>query len=295
MPRLAVLAAAMFVHSAASPLRAQESTLEGSYFSGGVVEPTPLDAPAAVPYAGYGGDDYAIYDEYLGPVNKPVNWLGGPYIKAGPVGIIGEGILDDPDVGWTVSGGYRQPLGPELGGNRLFFDLGGSYLSAYGETTQLRDAQRLTFNPITQQVTLAETLPNSTLTTLDEIKRGAVDFALGWYWGDPIDRPGNDPQWRVSTRIGGRVGHIHAEIEEEVLVAPGANQTVSPIFNYGHTDTFGGLLIGTEVLVLQRDNALGNVQWIIDAEFANDWIELDNFESSSLGTASVMFGFMLTR
>ena len=64
---------------------------------------------------------------------------------------------------------------------------------------------------------------------------------------------------------------------------------------YLNTDTFGGLLLGTEAVLLKRSYSTCNVLWTADVEFANDWIEFGGFNSGSIGTASLMTGFMLSR
>ncbi|MCC6491870.1 MAG: hypothetical protein IT424_02495 [Pirellulales bacterium] len=275
-----VLIAAAGLARAEQPLTDPLNPLEPAA-PGAIVQPDavePLLADGAVPYGGYLGDGY--YEDYQAPATRPVNWIGGPYLKAGPGGIIGGGIFDDADVAWTVSGGYRQPLGPQIGGDRFFLDAGGSYLSAYGET--VRDTQN--FIPLGNNLFL----PITVSTTLKEVKRASAHAAIGWYWGPPMDNAGGDPQVRFATRIGGRVGHVRGEFEDatDFNISRG----------YGRTDTFGGVFAGTEAILLQRQyEALGNVQWTIDGEFANDWIDFGGFQKGSLGTASVMFGFMLSR
>ncbi|RIK85080.1 MAG: hypothetical protein DCC67_04395 [Planctomycetota bacterium] len=290
---IGALAAAIALAVAAANVRAEQAVeIAGPDVpapSAGALPPAPDVADFA--YGGYGG--YELLDQYDGPVDKPVNWVCGPYLKAGPAGVIGEGILDDPDVAWIASGGYRQPLGPDLGGDRLFFDLGGSYLSAYGETTRGTPGLRVT-RDIFGNASASEIVDDAFETQLKEVKRGSAHVALGWFWGDYLDRPANDPQYRIATRLGGRVGHVRGEFEPDVrLINPAGNQTITPI--YGKTDTFGGLFVGAEAVFLQRGYTFGNVQWTVEGELANDWIELHHFESSSLGTASLMLGFMLTR
>ena len=80
------------------------------------------------------------YEPGQGPVNtrQPINWISGPYFKAGPNFVISSDILDTHDAGYSIVGGYRVPIGPAFG-DRTFLDFGGSYMSAFGETTRFTD------------------------------------------------------------------------------------------------------------------------------------------------------------
>jgi hypothetical protein len=226
---------------------------------------------------------------------RPVSWISGPYVRGGVNFVLGEGIFDaKQEAGYAISGGYRQPFGPELAGDRFFFDLGGSYKDSYGETTPINfDSRRLT--TISGVVIQDIFVPNAFAVTLEEMRQAGAHTALGWYWGEPLDNRGADPQVRVATRIGGRLGHARGIFREDLLAPPpGPNQSYIRPF-YQQTDTYGGLFIGTEAILLNRQTSYGLFQWTVDGEFANDWINLGDIWDGSLGTASVMMGFMLSR
>jgi len=53
--------------------------------------------------------------------------------------------------------------------------------------------------------------------------------------------------------------------------------------------------VGAEAILLDRNYSFGHVQWTLDGELANDWMEFEGFERGSLGTASLTLGFMLSR
>ena len=125
------------------------------------------------------------------------------------------------------------------------------------------------------------------------MRRGTAHAAIGWYWGDPIDDRSNDPQLRISTRLGGRLGHVRGRFTNVAQETPGANETFTT--NFGKTDTIGGLYAGVEGLLLARDTRIGSVAITVDGEFANDWMKFEAFDDGSLGTASLTFGFMLSR
>ena len=227
---------------------------------------------------------------------RPVSWISGPYLRSGVNFVIGDDIFDvKQETGWGISGGFRQPLGPELASDRFFFDLGGSYQNSQGETTaKLFDSRRIT--ELQGVVIQTVDVPNAFSVKLDELRRGSVHSAIGWYWGEPLDQRGADPQVRIATRVGGRVGHVRGSFQKTLLAPPpNANQRYErPLFE--ETDTYGGLYIGTEAILLNRQTIYGLFQWTLDGEFANDWIDLANFrDDASLGTASVMMGFMLSR
>jgi hypothetical protein len=270
-----------------------------------------LDAETVAPAASFGayGDD-ADFETGGPPLVRPVNWIAGPYLRGGVNFVIGEGIFDEQqDVGYGISGGFRQPLGPEIGGDRFFFDLGGSYQSSYGKAMPVPFAGLKT---ITERNLALPTLPpdvefepvtNAFQTTLEELRRGSVHAAIGWFWGAGMDNSSGDPQLRFATRIGGRVGHARGGFTEDQLIFPDPPDLTGNILTtevidrtyYPKTDTYGGLFVGTEAILLQRQYSFGHFQWTLDGELANDWINIGNVWKDSLGTASVMMGFMLSR
>jgi hypothetical protein len=218
----------------------------------------------------------------------PVSWISGPYFKAGVNAPLGEDLLEGRQkTGYAIAGGYRQPLGPALWGDQLFFDLGLSYLSAFGHTTRSTAGRRVS---ALGTVTIVD---NAFLSTLNEVRRAGVSAAVGWYWGEPEDVRGRDPQIRIATRLGGRAGSVRGRFLEFAPIPPPAGGSLTAI--HGDTDVFGGVFAGAEAILLDRDYAIGHVEWTVDAELANDWIEFDGFDRGSLGTATVMCGFMLSR
>jgi hypothetical protein len=76
-------------------------------------------------------------------------------------------------------------------------------------------------------------------------------------------------------------------------VGPDVLQVIRPA--YSTTDTSGGLFVSTEAILLRRASPVGDLQWTVNAEFANDWVQFKGFESSQLATASILFGAMLSR
>jgi hypothetical protein len=225
---------------------------------------------------------------------QPISWISGPYLRAGVATAVGGDILRDHGAGFTIAGGFRQPFGPAFN-QRAFLDVGGSYLSAYGTSTRITDGRQT--DRIAGNVIDVTPVADAFATTLREVKRGSVHAALGWYWGDCLDERSQDPQWRLATRLGGRAGHVRGRFHDEQLVPDPVNPpTVSTIDTaYGRTDTFGGLFVGAEAVLLDRSTCCGHVAWLIDGELGSDWMQFDNWGSGSLGTASIALGFMLTR
>jgi hypothetical protein len=263
-------------------------------------------APAAS-YSAYGSG--ADFESEVPPMVRPVNWITGPYLRGGVNFVIGEGIFDEQqDVGYGISGGFRQPLGPEIGGDRFFLDLGGSFQNSYGKAPRLTESLETTTTqnilvPSATPTVVSERISAAFLTTLEEMRRGSLHAALGWFWGPGLDNRSADPQLGFASRVGGRVGHARGGFSEEQLIFPDppnlngnflTTQTVERTY-YNKTDTYGGLFVGTEAILLQRQYSFGHVQWTVDGEFANDWINIGNVWEGSLGTASVMMGFMLSR
>jgi hypothetical protein len=260
--------------------------LSGQLIQDPAVEPASHDAGCST-CGGCGACSDCAYGIGGGAVmaRQPINWISGPYLKGGLAMAVGEDLIESQDAGFTVNFGYRQPLMPALD-ERLFLDFGGSYLSAYGESTRIVPGLR-TLNGVQLNV------PNAFRATLDEIQRGGVHMSLGWYWGDIFDVRADDPQLRLATRFGGRWSHVRGQFDNERLVALPVGATLET--RYQETDTAGGLFVGTELILLNRDTAAGTATWLIDGEFANDWIEFTGWDRGSLGTASITLGFMLSR
>jgi hypothetical protein len=225
------------------------------------------------------------------PGSMPIGWISGPYLRYGVDFVVGEGLLEGGQkLGWGINGGFRQPLAPGLAPGRMFFDFGGGYLSAVGNTHRIVAGEETNIVGSPDP----KTIPGAYSVNLTEVKRASIQTALGWYWGDAVDRRGEDPQLRFATRFGGRFGSVRGRFHEERIKDP-----TTPLrqlkSTYLNTDTFGGLLLGTEAVLLKRSYGTCNVLWTADVEFANDWIEFGGFDSGSLGTASLMTGFMLSR
>lgn len=229
-------------------------------------------------------------DPSLMPSNTPISWISGPYLRYGVDFVIGDGVLEGGQkVAWGINGGYRQPLSLGIAPPNMFFDLGGGYSSAVGMTERIVDATETTV----QGVTIDR--PNSMKARLTEVKRASVQAALGWYWGDPVDHREFDPQLRFATRFGGRVGSVRGNFLDSRIPFNGVPDSSALVTDYLNTDTFGGLLVGTEAILLKRSFGTCNVLWTADLEFSNDWIEFGGFNSGNLGMASLMTGIMLSR
>jgi hypothetical protein len=218
-------------------------------------------------------------------MQQPANWISGPYMKTGVAVGLGGGFLTDQVPGFNVTGGFRQTLGPALD-ERLFLDVGGSYMSIYGDTTQtVNGRQNVNGNIVI--------VPDAFDANLREVKRAMAHLAFGRYWGDVLDTRSDDPQWRIASRVGGRWGHIRGRFDDLQLVPP--PNPVAMSADYGKTDTTGGLFWGIEAIYLMRRTTLGNMAWTVDTELANDWMKFNNWNSGNVGTASFMLGFMVTR
>ncbi|BBO34399.1 hypothetical protein [Lacipirellula parvula] len=263
---------------------ADEIALEQPLSSASSVAEAPYYDDHEPPF-GVGPEDQPSYL----PGNMPINWISGPYLRYGVDFTIGEGILEGGQkLGWGINGGFRQALAPGLAPGNMFFDLGGGYLSAVGQTTRVVDGVE------TNTITNVKTpVADAFTVNLLEVKRASVNLALGWYWGDVVDRRGQDPRLRFATRFGGRMGSVRGRFIKHLDLVPSANSNIQSTFL--NTDTFGGLLLGTEAILLSRRYDTCNILLTADVEFANDWIEFGGFDSGSLGTASLMTGFMLTR
>jgi hypothetical protein len=259
------------------------------------VDPNVQPASAVTAYPGYPAGAYAGSEYAIDPqpilVDQPASWISGPNLKSGVAFVLGDDLFSDQDICYTIAGGYRQALGPAFG-QRTFFELGGSYLSAYGESTRTIPGTittRLAGTVIDTEV--VDDLFNS---TLKEAKRGTVHTALGWYWGDLMDDRSDDPQWRIATRFGGRLGHIRGRFDEIAVGTPDSDETFT--YNYYHkADTTGGIFAGAEMILLARDLRIGSTALTLDTEYGVDWIDFGAWGEGTLATATLTLGMMWSR
>jgi hypothetical protein len=174
--------------------------------------------------------------------------------------------------------------------------MGGSYLSAMGDETRLTPGT-LTFTNALTNIERIEFFNEFAESTLSEVRRAGAHVAIGSYLG-PATNYG-----LFSLRVGLRLAHVRgqfsSELTDEVQMAiddPMPQETVTAINNgFSRTDTSCGVFIGMESVLYQRRTPIGHIQFVLDGEFANDWIEFDNFGDDSLATGSVLFGFTIGR
>jgi hypothetical protein len=117
--------------------------------------------------------------------------------------------------------------------------------------------------------------------------------------GQLRDNPHEDPKTRLAIRVGGRLSHVRGRFQtaddpiDPIIPPPGDNDSVE--FHFSKTDTVGGLFLSTEMILLNRNTAIGNIAWTVDGELAHDWIDFHGFENRGLATAAVQIGLTLTR
>jgi hypothetical protein len=233
-------------------------------------------------------DRYDVYDYYGGHAL-------GPYLKAGPTLPFDEGMFaGGADGGWMITGGVRQRLGPELANSHFFFEMGGSYMSARGDLVQITPGEVVLSNGTT-----SIPFDEFASTRLTEVRRGGAHMAVGWILGSPLAPASSMDRGIFAVRFGGRLSHVRGEFEDTILPDPQMELTdnlgSTAKRGYGQTDTVGGLYLGMEMLLIQRDVSLGDLRLTIDTELAHDWIDFKNFEDAGLGTASILCGFSIAR
>jgi hypothetical protein len=96
-----------------------------------------------------------------------------------------------------------------------------------------------------------------------------------------------------SWRFGSRLGHANADYER---VAADSNPAGTvPVRTFADADDFLGLFGGVEWVLRKREFLGGDMSFVVDAEVANEWIELEGLQNDVLPTASVLFGVTLRR
>ena len=213
------------------------------------------------------------------------------YLKSGPSLTMGDSFFgSDAKGGWQISGGIREPLLPNKQG--VFYDFGGSYLAAYGEGDTIT-VDGSVFNSPAEVATL----------TLRQISRAGVHSSIGWYLHDNAKPTADGGIIRSlsSFRIGGRLSHMHGHFRElPTQAAENAGGLESSLVERteiinGNDTSWGGFL-GFEYLFSRpMHNRGGTLSFLVDAELANDWVELSGFQKGRLPTASVLFGLSINR
>lgn len=208
----------------------------------------------------------------------------GTYFKAGPSFGLGGYFADDSRVGFSMQGGLRESFG---GCNPWFFDFGGSFQTLGGRdlTTAIdgvipSNQGGIPDTPVTDAFT----------STLRELRRASIQTSIGYYF-QPLS--GRTYEMLFSWRFGSRLGHAKADFER---IAADTNPLgTEPVKSFADSDDFLGLFGGVEWVLSKREFLGGDMSFIVDAEIANEWIELDGLQDDVLPTASVLFGVTLRR
>ena len=142
----------------------------------------------------------------------------------------------------------------------------------------------------------------SLLLTLEEISRAGLHAAIGWFY-DVSPTP--DDSRLITVRAGGRLSHIHGHFREDATdalqtvidTAVAAGQTFSLANDpaISKTDTAPGIFLGVELDHTRYLTPGATISFLVDGEFASDWIDLRNYADSAMVTATLMFGVSLSR
>lgn len=213
----------------------------------------------------------------------------GMYLKSGPSFQMGKSLFEEKtEVGYEIAFGGREPLLPT--DTKVFFDFGGSYLSAFGEGRSQTVSG--TFNGTTFLQDFFEM-------SLEEISRTSVHSSIGWY-----HELSHVPEVsRILTfRIGGRLSHIRghfaedpsAELQDLIDAATGAF-TLAKSQLISQTDVSPGMFAGFELYSARYISQGATISFVCDAVFAADWVKLEGYKDGTLATANVLFGLSVNR
>jgi hypothetical protein len=206
------------------------------------------------------------------------------YFKAGPSFGLGGYFNNDRRVGFSLQGGIRESFGHC---SPWFFDFGGSFQTIGG-----RDLTTVIDGVIpNNQGGIPDTpVPDAFTSTLRELRRASIQTSIGYYF-QPLS--GRTYEMLFSWRFGSRWGHAKADFER-IPADTNAAGTV-PVRSFADTDDFLGIFGGVEWVLTKREFLGGDISFVVDAEVANEWIELEGLQNGVLPTASVLFGVTLRR
>ena len=241
------------------------------------------DEGGPVPFDVHHGDDCAF---------PSFGWQ----FKSGPAFTLGDGFFAEKRrVGYQIAFGIREPFLPN--DRRFFFDFGGSYLSAYGQE-----------RPVTVEGSIEggvlgrRTLEDFLDLSLSELSRASGQVAFGWYF-DVVDC--DVCRSRFAARVGGRVSHVRghfdeiptADLRDEInnSIAAGENFVLEKDLPFKMTDTSPGIFGGIEFAIDRRVSRGVNVSFLVDGEFANDFVNFRGFSKQGLPTASLLLGINVSR
>lgn len=231
-------------------------------------------------------DDCGLNECGCGPATWP---RFGMYFKGGPSFQMGQSLFEEKtQVGYEIAFGGREPLLPTE--PKVFFDFGGSYLSAFGEgRTQTVSG---TFNGVTF-------LRDFFNMSLEEISRTSIHSGIGWY-----HELSDNPQIsRVFTfRGGGRLAHVRGHFRQDPtealqdLIDNATGQfTLAKSQIISQTDVAPGVFLGFELYSARYISQGATIALVVDSEFEADWIKFEGYERGTLVTANVLFGLTVNR
>ncbi len=293
---LCLLALCALAATAIRQARAQEPNARGT--AGEIFGQTGFAESQVVPFT----DDEDILGDYPPFANDPRDLARNIWLNAGPVFGLGGGFFDDTDLGWSIQLLGRQPISPRFARGYAFLELGGSFLSLSGDgNPQVTSGTFLEINSLFPASSTVTRLDDFFSTELVDLSRASADVALGW---SHFTAAGG--QWTF--RTGGRIGHIAAQFHDtptaslQALIdaATGSGNPFTLNSNYAKRDTFAGMFFGCgwESPVWEArwsGQQMFLMQLGTRAEFAYDWIDLENFQDSSLGSVSVLLGLTISR
>jgi hypothetical protein len=269
-------------------------TLQGDVFADEMPSVSANDIRFSLPERAYcHGCDRPVTDCGCGGLNWP---RLGMYVKAGPSGQWSEGLFkDNTSLGYQIAVGGRELLLPT--NRKVFFDFGGSYLSAYGRGEPLTIG-----GSITRGAQAPQRLDEFLDLTLEEISRAGLHAAVGWYY-DASSTP--DDSRLMTMRFGGRISHVHGHFREDATdglqtvidtaIAAGQNFSLANDPAISKTDTAPGIFAGIELDHTRYLTQGATLSFLVDGEFASDWIDMKNYADSAMVTATLMFGVSVSR
>ncbi len=237
--------------------------------------------------------DCGLNECYCGPATWPRFAM---YLKSGPSFQLGQSLFEEgTSVGYEVAFGGREPLLPN--DTKVFFDFGGSYLSAFGEGRGQDVSGTFTLQTITgPQPTFLEDFYEM---SLQEISRTSIHTGIGWYH-ELSDNP--DISRIFTFRMGGRLSHIRGHFAEDpsaalqdLIDSATTNFTLAKTKTISQTDIAPGVFLGFELYSARYVSRGATLALVVDSEFATDWVKFENYERGTLVTANILFGLTVTR
>jgi hypothetical protein len=221
-------------------------------------------------------------------------------LRSGAVFPLGHGTLErNMDAGWKLEGSLVQPWWEHPLGWTGFVEIGAGLTFWSGDDGRISTSGTFRSSPTEEPLFLED----FQRTRAERIVNRYGLAAIGATWYPAGLNPEGESRWRITTRLGARLGSARGQFDRDP--SPALRDAVDEAINAGadpqefevdsdvnHSDVsvglFGSLAVGaTYHDVWLGGWHLGDVKLQFEVELGHDWIDFGDFNKSDSGLGSV--------